>query len=243
MASTEASTTNGGLSAAQRLMQQHAKHDEAHQPTIEDVPDEEDLTPHPTPVSSSILESTDENSSAPGWATPMSAKAAGKQKETTAPGKENKPLDTQSEALFPGLGGAPKATAAPIWAKRGTSNGNGTATSGASTPNSGVNTPPVGIPRPSGAQSLAGQVNGTVYTFGPKELPRSATRKPLPDVLRDINKKYRSNLSQTTGEGGVIKISSPGTQISESVKQQAFKELGSQILTTVILPRHPDDFH
>ncbi|EPE25499.1 Eukaryotic type KH-domain (KH-domain type I) [Glarea lozoyensis ATCC 20868] len=231
MASVEANTTNGSVSAAQRLMQQHAKHDEAHQPTIEDVPDEEDLTPHPTPVSSSILESTKDNSPAPSWAAPMSAKAAGKQKATGAPEKENKPLDTQSEALFPGLGSAPKTTAAPIWAKKGTSNGNGVPTNGSSTPNSGVNTPPIGTPRPGGAQSLAGQVNGTVYTFGPKDLSRAATKKPLPEILRELSKKHRVNLSQTTGEGGVIKINLAGNQVPEAKKKDVFRELGSHINT------------
>jgi hypothetical protein len=238
MASAEASATNGNMSAAQRLMQQHAKHDEAHQPTIEDVPDEDDLTPHPTPVTSSILESPDDSGPAPGWAAPMSTKAAGKQKENSASEKESKPLDTQSEALFPGLGSAPKTTAAPVWAKKGTSNGNGVATNGTSTPKSGVNTPPVGTPRPGGAQSLAGQVNGTVYTFGPKDLSRSATKKPLPDILRELSKKHRVNLNQTTGEGGVIKISLSGNQISEQKKRDVFRELGSHILTTVSLATH-----
>lgn len=233
MASADASAqgatsgTNGGLSAAQRLM---AKHDEAHKTTVEEVPDEEDLTPHPHPASSSIIESVDE--SAPGWAAPMSTKAAGKQKEAP-PTKENKPIDTQSNELFPGLSGAQNANrTTPIWgAKSGApaANGNGVATNGSSTPKSGANTP-----RPNGGvQSLAGQVTGPVYTFEPKELPRSATRKPLPEVLRDINKKYRANLTQTTGEGGVIKISAGGSQIPDSIKRQAFKELGSQINTKV----------
>ncbi|CAG8959019.1 hypothetical protein HYFRA_00012179 [Hymenoscyphus fraxineus] len=231
MASADASAqsatsgANGKLSAAQRLM---AKHDEAHKTTVEEVPDEEDLTPHPHPVSSSILESVDDAASAPGWAAPMSTKAAGKQKEAPAT-RENKPLDTQSNELFPGLSGAQNASrTAPIWgAKSGAANGNGVATNGTSTPKSGSNTP-----RPNGgAQSLAGQVTGPVYTFEPKELPRSATRKPLPEVLRDINKKYRANLTQTTGEGGVIKISAGGSQVPDGVKRQAFKELGSQINT------------
>ena len=190
------------------------------------------MAQHPHPTSTSVLESTDDSTNAPGWATPMSTKSAGKQKETTASGKEDKPLDTKSEALFPGLGGAPKAYTTPVWAKKATSNGNSTPTNGSSAPRSSA--PPTGNSRASGAQSLAGQVTGTVYTFGPKDLPRSATRKPLPEVLRDINKKYRANLSQTTGEGGVVKISSTGTQVPESVKRQAFKELGTQILTKVI---------
>ncbi|KAG9238898.1 putative KH domain-containing protein [Amylocarpus encephaloides] len=236
MASANSSTTNGdnaGASAAQLLMKKHDE--EAHKVSVEDVPDEEDLTNHPHPLSSSVLESTDEPVSTPEWAAPMSAKAAGKRKEET--GKESKAtIDTQSDELFPGLGGAPKAQqpaySAPIWgARKGAgTNGNAIATKGSSTPKSGMNTPPIAT-KPTGVQSLAGQVAGPVYTFEPKELPRSATRKPLPDVLRDINKKFRTNLTQTTGEGGVIKISAPGSQVPDSVKRQAFKELGSNITT------------
>ncbi|KAF4637215.1 hypothetical protein G7Y89_g867 [Cudoniella acicularis] len=240
MASTSATPqsalpgTNGGLSAAQKLMQ---KHDEAHQTTIEDVPDEEDLTPHPHPISSSVIESTDENVDAPGWIAPMSTKAAGKQKAEIVPGKENTPLlDTQSDEVFPGLGGAPKpvqaASVTPIWGAKKGSNGNGAATNGSSTPKSGTNTPPVAQAVPRGtSQSLAGQVSGPSYSFLPKDLPRSATKKPLPDILRDINKKYRTNLTQTTGEGGVIKISELSAQTPDARKRQAFKELGNQITT------------
>ncbi|KAH8684762.1 putative KH domain-containing protein [Tricladium varicosporioides] len=234
MASTDsnsqASDANGGLSAAQKLMQ---KHDEAHKVTIEDVPDEEDVTPHPHPSSASVLESADEAASAPGWAASMSAKAAGKQKAAPE-GKENVTfVNTQSETAFPSLGPSSnaKAASAPIWgAKKAASNGNGVATNGSSTPKSGMNTPPIVQSAPRGAsQSLAGQVSGPSYSFEPKELPRSATKKPLPDILRDINKKYRTNLTQTTGERGTIKISESSAQVPDTRKRQAFKELGNQI--------------
>lgn len=243
MASTgsnsQASGANGGLSAAQKLMQ---KHDEAHKVTIEDVPDEEDVTPHPHPSSTNVLESTDEAASAPGWAVPMTAKAAGKQKAAPE-GKENVPfVNTQSETAFPSLGPSSnaKAASAPIWgAKKTASNGNGVATNGSSTPKSGMNTPPVAQSAPRGAsQSLAGQVSGPSYSFEPKELPRSATKKPLPDILRDINKKYRTNLTQTTGERGTIKISESSAQVPDTRKRQAFKELGNQITIKVSINRY-----
>lgn len=260
MASADATTlngsssTNGGnanLSAAQKLMQ-----NESHKPTIEDVPDEEDLAPHPHPVSSSILESTDEPESAPSWASPMSAKAAGKRKEDSSGSGRPQVLDTQSDELFPGLGGAPKPvqTIPSAWvSKKGpqATNGakNGVSTNGTSTPVSDTNLPPTSQPSPRvAAPSLAGQISGKTYTFQPKELPRTATKKPLPDILREISKKHRVPLTQTTGEGGVIKITAGGNQTSESLKDpavkerqalreiQAFKELGSQINSKVNAP-------
>lgn len=245
MASADATTLNGSSdanapgmqpSAAQRLMQKH----EDHKPTIEDVPDEEDLTPHPHPVSTSILESTDEATDAPGWPAAMSAKAAGKRKEEPSPGKGKSPaLDMKSDESFPGLGGAPVPvrTAPSAWVSKNgpqATNGarNGTPTNGTSTPVSATNTPPPATSQR--ASKATGPQAGSdpyakSYTFDPKELPRSATKKPLPDLLRDISKKYRLNFTQTTGAGGAIKITGSGRNSSESAINQAFKELGSHI--------------
>jgi hypothetical protein len=246
MATTQSATQSGlngsgaELSAAQKLMQ---KHDAAHKPTIEEVVDEDDLKHGPTPVSSSILESTDESANAPGWVAPMSSKAAGKQK-ADGPGKENKPLlDTQSEELFPGLGGAPKPAQAtssvPKWGakKPATANGasNGISTNGTSSPTSGLNTPTsASQPKPKGApQSLAGQNSGPLFVLQPQEvLSRSQLKRPIPDVLKDINKKTRANLSMTTGEGGVLKFSATGA-VPDSVKHQAFRDLGAQVCAKV----------
>ncbi|TVY81677.1 Vigilin, partial [Lachnellula suecica] len=219
--------SSASWSAAERLMQNP---NESHNPTVEEVPDEEDVTPHPHPASAdSILES---DADTPSWAPSMSAKAAGKRKEETSSNARTPMLDTQSDEVFPGLGGAPKAPqAAPSpWvskngpAANGTSNGVSTnGTSASNSPAANQSAPKVAAP------SLAGQVSGMSYTFEPKELPRSATKKPLPDLLRDINKKFRVNLAQTTGEGGSIKIAAGGSRTAESVTRQAFKELGSQI--------------
>jgi hypothetical protein len=125
--------------------------EEAPRATLEDVPDDDDLKHGEQPVSSSILDGLDDVPT-PEWVPPMSEKAAGKQKENESQ-KENKPLlDTQSEELFPGLGGAPKpkqATASkPTWnfGKAGlngssaTNGANGIPTNGTSTPTSGMDT-------------------------------------------------------------------------------------------------------
>jgi len=99
-----------GLTAAERLQQQHAT-DQPHNPTVEEVVDEE-YRAHPPPSGLPSVGDEASNEKA------SSSKAAGKQ-----PVRENasKPaLDTQSEELFPALG-APKskAAAAPsMWSKK-----------------------------------------------------------------------------------------------------------------------------
>ncbi|TVY48938.1 Vigilin [Lachnellula occidentalis] len=273
MASADVTTLNGSsnansgstkLSAAQRLMQ---KHDEPHNPTIEEVPDEEDLTPHPHPTSSSILESTDEPPAAPGWAAPMSAKAAGKRKDAPS-GKATTPVLDTSDESFPGLGGSkvPVRTAPSAWvSKTGppVTNGatNGTPTNGRSTPVPARSTPPAPLAAsqraPKAAAPSSKNLSGEEakkeaeearknepyvksYIFDPKELSRSATKKPLPELLRDINKKYRLNFTQTTGAGGAIKITVASTKRYEAIIQQALKELGSYVSKTsekVPIPR------
>lgn len=248
MAFAEVSSQNGvngsstGLSGVQRLSQ---KHDESHKATIEDIPDEDDSRHGPQPTTSSVLESTGDAAQLPGWVPPMSTKAAGKQKADFPSGKENqKPLlDTQSDEVFPGLGGAPKfvpaAATAPIWGIKkskppASGAANGVATNGSSTPTSGINTPPSATSSsvPRGApQSLAGQVQGpTVVLQKDEVLPRNQLKKPIPDILKEISKKSRPmvNIAMTTGEKGAMKFSVTGAA-PDSAKQQALRDLGAQI--------------
>lgn len=225
MASSEsANGVNGssGKSASQILKEKHA-HDEAHQPTIEEVPDEADLTHTTEPISSSILE---EKTDAPGWVPPMSTKAAGKQKAEDAPKKDKIPvIDTHSEESFPGLGPAKAApaTSAPTWGAKKSTNG---ATNGSSAPNSGAATP---LPSRGAPQSLAGQVQPPLLVLQKQDvLPRTQLKKPLPELVKDINKKYRTNISSTTREGGVLEFRESSNQ-KDVIKQQAIRDLGAQI--------------
>jgi hypothetical protein len=233
----------GTLSAAQKLMQKH--HDEAHSATVEEVPDEEDLKHEPEPISSSILEPTEEIPQPSKWGATMSAKAAGKQKEEVAPIKEKSLLlDTQSNESFPGLGGAPKpvqpAQLKPSWVAKPTSTGptatndkaNGISTNGSSTPKSGMNTPPSAVSQSAprvAPQSLAGQIQLPILVLQKQEvLPRNQLKKPLADILKDINKKLRTNITVTTGEGGVLEFRETSNQ-KEAVRNQAIRDLGAQI--------------
>lgn len=241
MTSTDSATknsanSNAGLSQAQILMQKHvAPSQESHNPTVEEVPDEEDLKHGVQSGSSSFLEPTGD--SEPGWGTPMSSKAAGKQKENPPAKEKMQTIDLNSEQSFPGLGGgAPKpaqARNAPGWPKFNGANGastNGSSTPGSSTPKSGANTPPAVSSAPRGGPlSLAGQIQAPLLALQKNEvLPRNQLKKPLPDLLKDINKKLRTNVTMTTGEGGVLEFRETSNQ-KEAIKQQAIKELGTQI--------------
>lgn len=222
---SEANSNAPELSQAQKLMQ---KHDQEHQPTIEDVPDEEDLKHGEQPTSTSVLEDANGDSTAPGWVPPMSTISAGKQKEDVR--KEPK-IDTQSHELFPSLGGTPqpRPQAQGIWGSgKASANANGTpinSTPRASTPNSGAATPLPTADRPKVNQP--GQQPQERIELAPDQiLKRGELKKPLPEILREINKKYRSNITQSTGMGGKMTFTAYGPA---SAARTGIKALMEQI--------------
>ncbi|KAL5350737.1 hypothetical protein ACLOAV_004306 [Pseudogymnoascus australis] len=233
-----ANGTSIELSAAQKLMQKH----EAHNPTIEDVVDEEDVIKHgEAPKSTSVLEAVDDVQEAvPTWAPTVSAKAAGKQKATEQPEKEKAGLDTRSHELFPELGGG-KAQNAPsvasIWSGKkpavvsdkglnGTNgstpheNGSGP-TSGAATPTSAST--PSGGP---GNFSIPGRHSERISLAPNQLLPRNQMKRPLADVLKDINRKSKATVTVTTGNAGLLWFSAVGPQ---DACRQALKDVVEQI--------------
>jgi len=232
------------LSAAQKLMLKHQG--EVHKATIEDAPDEDDLRHTPEPLSSSVLESTEEPAPSSQWGATMSAKAAGKQKEA-APAKEKVPvLDTQSNELFPGLGGAPKpaqpAQARPSWvAKPSTkaTNGSANGTNGTSTPKSGNNTPPPAASysaAKSASMSLAGNQGPPIMVLQKHEvLPRNQLKKPIAEIVKDVNKKHRTHMTVSSGEGGILEFRET-LPPKDAVRNQALKDLGAQIGAKVSKP-------
>ena len=212
-------------SAASKLMQQHAA-DNSHHVTVEDVEDEQ-LPKHDAPAAADGASSEP----APTWAEPMSAKSAGKQKAQEPTG-----LDTQSHELFPELGGPkPKVTtgAVPVWSAKsnghGKTNGAGSAngTPRASTPASGVSTP-TGAAAPS--LSIPGRNVETLYLEPHHVLPRNQLRRPLPDIIKDSNRKSRANISMSTLGNGKLKLEATGPQ---DIAQQALRDLVQQIGTKV----------
>lgn len=239
---------NGDLSAAQKLMQKHA--DEAHKASMEEVPDEEDLKHGEVPKSTGILEpADDEGASAPTWAQPVSAKAAGKQKAQELAAQANQPaLDTQSHDLFPELGGAPKLQNGPavasIWSTKMPMNVSPTGTNGktngltptnnssrASTPTSGVATPTSKnnstIPRgPPTMMNMPGRHTERISLAPSQMLPRTQMKKPLADILKDVNKRSKAIITNTTGQGGAQWFTAIGPV---DACRQALKDLVEQI--------------
>lgn len=211
------------MSAAEKLQLEHAQAAEGHHVTVEEVPDE-DLglhRPSADPTESSAL----------------SEKAAGKQRETTtapSPSKASK-LDIQSQELFPELG-APKAQATknvPKWGAanvvgdKNNTNGNGAAANGAATPSSGTATPNAksGVP----LVRLPGRYTETL-NLEPQELkPREQLRRPLAQILQDINRTSRAQVkSVPAARGQRFEVVGP-----QEAAQQALKELVKQIGSTV----------
>jgi hypothetical protein len=246
-----ANGSNGNFSAAQRLMQKHSE--EVHKATMEEVPDEDDLKHNEEPKSLSILEAADEAPSAPTWAQPMSAKSAGKQKAQDPLVNENRPpLDTQSHDLFPELGGAPKPQSAPavasIWGtkKPGTPisdvvNGklNGQAspngTSRASTPLSGTPVPssPMSAAPARPAQSamtIPGRHTERISISPAQLLPRAQMKKPVVDVVKEVNKKSKATIAMSTGAQGLMWFTATGPFVA---CRQALQDLCAQICSKV----------
>ncbi|CAJ2505389.1 Uu.00g127830.m01.CDS01 [Anthostomella pinea] len=212
-------------SAAARLLEQHAQN--PLQPTVEEVPDEE-LKPASTAASTADAPADST------WGQNMSAKAAGKQ-----PAKPAASLDTQSHEAFPELG-VPKTTAAtknhtaPIWGgAKGGANGNANGptswsangtngTPRAWTPASGVSTPSA-IPPP---MSIPGRNVETVLLESQYILPRNQLKRPIPDIVKDINRKSRAVISMVPAPNGHLKFEATGPQ---DKAQQALRDLVQQI--------------
>ncbi|KAM0426778.1 hypothetical protein ACHAPT_008094 [Fusarium lateritium] len=191
------------LSAAQKLMQKHAE--APHHVTVEDAPDE-DLPVHvPTEASSSAE-----------VAIPKPTKLAAAT------------LDTQSHELFPELG-APKgksANVAPIW---GAKSANGKTNGGASNGGSRSSTPVSGAATPNKPSMFIPGRNVETVTLDPQYiLPRGQLRRPITDIIKDINRKSRATISMATSANGRYKFDAAGPQ---DVAQQALKDLVAQIGT------------
>ena len=228
------------LTPAQKLMQQH----ESHNPTVEEVVDEEDII-HPPP--SAAHKSVNNDSSAS-----LSEKTAGKQKVDVSSGSAkvamNAPPNTQSEELFPALGPVkPRAptSVAPTWGGRKpaslVANGAngipaGTAAgvplSRMSAPTTGMGTP---INLPGGAAGLPtmllpGKHTEHIQFAAAQLLPRQQMKKPVAEVLRDINKRSKANVVHRAGTGGsiVFEGTGPVDAVRQALKDVA-NELGSKV--------------
>ncbi|SPO04980.1 related to SCP160 protein [Cephalotrichum gorgonifer] len=199
------------MSAAERMAQEHAI---SHQAFVE-TPDEESEPPI-------FSTGTNENEApVPSWGPSDAATATGT-------GKKNKaPLDTQSHELFPELGASASATskgkgpanAIPTWGSK----------SGGKDSTNGAAARPVVTP----AVTLPGR-NVESITIEPHHiLPKQELRRPIPDVIRDINRKSRAKITMFSAANGRLKFDATGPQ---DVAQQALKDLVRQIGIKTTVP-------
>jgi hypothetical protein len=61
-------------------------------------------------------------------------------------------------------------------------------------------------------------------------MPKKDLRRPIPDVIKDINRKSRASITMSSAANGRLKFDATGPQ---DVAQQALKELVRQIGTKV----------
>jgi len=233
------------MSAAERLMKQHEA-EEAHHAYVEEVQDE-DVPPAPSAAPSLPISTDPSRVAAPSVESTISAKAAGKQpqreeQQTTA--SASKPtFDTQSEEAFPALG-APKAQAAAAptpWSRKpaavgkaaggmnGMSNGHTAASnlsSPASTPMSGMVTPASTAPSVGGKMQLPGRNSEQIALPTSMMTPPNQLKKPIRDILRDINKRSKATVEMRSGPTGHVTFE--GTGPTNDVRA-ALKEVANQV--------------
>lgn len=212
---TEAATngtpaTAESQSAAEKLLAKHAA-DEAHKVQVEDVPDEEDLA-HPA----SSAETTT-----------MSDVAKGKKKVDDAapvPKPKGPAFDVKSDEAFPALGGPTprQPAAANTWGRAPQTNGAKPATNGSTNASNRGSTPNLSLPGSNPGLAMPGRHVERI-SLGPGDImPRSQLKKPVAEVLREINKRSKATIATKEAPGG--RIFFEGTGPVEAVRQ-ALKEL------------------
>lgn len=195
-----------------------AKHHDAagHNPTVEEVLDEDDIQ-HPPPQAIDPYP-VDQNT--------LSDVARGKQKATSA---TNRPaFNITSEDAFPSLGGGKAPATNATWSRPGatTANGTGKVTNGTQhKPASALGSDQARGPS-AGSVKLPGRVVETIQMFPHEMIKRSELKKPVGEVLRDINKKSKANVVARDGRDGIVIFEASGPV--EAVRQ-ALKEVVATI--------------
>ncbi|KAI9716990.1 MAG: hypothetical protein M1828_007455 [Chrysothrix sp. TS-e1954] len=232
------------MTPAQRMMAQHAAA-ESHQPTVEDVIDEEDIA-HPPP--SLQPSSAPEPASVPktNGAAP-SSKATGKQRATEEPLAETingtkyspqgkAPFDTQSEAAFPSLA-APKTSipnsAASMWGRKPASINNG---AGVGFNNVSSNTTSRSS-APASVVKIPGQCTDKVELSINQLKPRADLKKPIPELVRDANRRSQAKIEMTTSAGHVtFHGRGPNTECVHQALKDLLAQVGAKQMIKVPIP-------
>ncbi|KAI6249435.1 hypothetical protein HI914_02785 [Erysiphe necator] len=242
---TEFHSSTTGLSNADILMLRHQK---AQNPNIQNIHD--DNTSYNSLQSNPKLGSRENTTDIPRNSDKfpsLESNVAGKQNLISLSTNESQWVDPHFEELFPGLGdGNAKALSTPIWranqpnsnmqTQLNYANDNISPNQNGASNRVGSNSAPKTLP-----PSLAGRIQAPILVLQSNDiLPRNQLKKPIPDTLKDINRKLRTNLTVMTGEGGILQFRESSNQ-KEAVKQQAIKELGTLLgakkLTTIPIPR------
>lgn len=216
-------SSSEGLTPAQQLMQQHDHH-----ATVEDVVDEEDVA-HPPPGATPKADIVDAT------AAPLSEKAAGKQKANGPAQKAaSAQLNTASEEAFPALGPVKprvQAPVAPAWGKKSTSmatnglNGNSPAASGAAPPASLTGSRGPALP----SMALPGKHKEQVAFYNSDLKAGKELKKPIPQIIHDINKRSKARLERRETPGGVV---FEATGQAKDVRQ-ALMDIANEVLAKV----------
>lgn len=236
------------MTPAQRLMEKHSA--ERHPVTVEDAVDEDDVA-HPRPSMGKTV--FDAEADAPMRISDDATEAKKDQSDTSAVDAHTAnavPFNTRSEELFPALG-SPKprvstaAAASTAWGKKPVPadgvNGPVNKTSFSSDPSSRASTPASATcsttsPKatraapsreaPPSLMALPGRHTERIQ-FVPSQLtPRSQLKKPVLDVLRDINKRSKAKVEMRPGQGGAVVFEGQGPV---DAVRQALKEVASQL--------------
>lgn len=80
------------------------------------------------------------------------------------------------------------------------------------------------------AMSIPGRYNERITLFPPEIKSRSQLKKPVPDILRDINRRSKANVQMSSGAGGAVHFDAKGPvdAVRQALKEVA-KELGSKV--------------
>jgi len=186
---------------------------QSHQPYVEDAPPDD----------------TDGGESS-AWGETMSAKAAGKRPEAAF----QKGIDVSSLELFPTLGKGPAAEtkqAKPTWGPRnGHANGSGAAPPSSASASS---RPVIVLPGRSGGAPIPQHKNVEFMVIDKEHiLPRDKLKRSIPDIIKDISRRSRVNLTVSMATDGRHRFEARGPP---DVAQQALKDLVQQIGTKVIV--------
>ena len=261
------SSTASGMTAAEKLRQRHEADAAHHAMVEDAVDEEDIAHPPPSihlpSGKASMAEAAAEGKSEIALG---KQKAYGDTSVPPMETKSNgmASINTESEESFPALGSRPKTSAAneaplPWGAKKHSSslrfgligtnshaNTPSMASSRSPTPNSRPHTPPStnasitpssrGMSFPQ-QMALPGRHSERIQLAPSQLLPRSQLRKPLQEILRDLNKKSKAKVEMKTGPSGnvVFEGKGPIDATRQALKNLA-KEVGSKQHVKIPVP-------